>query len=313
MQSIKIRSPCSSANLGSGFDSFGLALEAFYDTITLELTDGEIKIEVTGIEAERVPKSPDRNTAGFVAKRLLEKKDVGVKIHLYKGIPSGMGLGSSGASAAACAYGLNELLNLGLSKNEIIKWAALGEIAAAGVAHADNVAASILGGFTIVRTCNDLIDAVRLNPPPNLRIALAMPIIKTSENKTAAARSILPRSIPLRNAVLNIQNAAYIVAGFHLGDIEMIGRGMMDAIAEPFRKKLIPCYEDVKKAALDAGAAGVTISGAGPTVIAVVDSTRTSAEDVAKAMAEAFRDGGVECRACCSKPSLKGTERIVNR
>jgi len=312
MQSIKIRSPCSSANLGSGFDSFGLALEAFYDTVTLEPTDGEIKIEVTGIGAERIPKSPNKNTAGLVAKRLLENKDVGVKIHLHKGIPLGMGLGSSGASAAACAYGLNELLNLGLSRNEIVRWAALGEIAAAGAAHADNVAASILGGFTIVRTCNDLIDVVRLNPPPNLQIALAMPIIKISENKTATARSILPRSIPLKSAILNIQNAAYIVAGFHLGNIEMIGRGMMDVIAEPFRKKLIPCYKDVKKAALDAGAAGVAISGAGPTVIAVVDSTKISAGDVAEAMAEAFRDGGVECRAYCSKPSLKGTERIVN-
>ncbi|RLI12727.1 homoserine kinase [Candidatus Bathyarchaeota archaeon] len=310
MRSIKVKSPCSSANLGSGFDSFGVALEAFHDIVTLELTNGEIRIEVTGLEAERIPKSPNRNTAGLVAKKLLEKRGIGVKIHLHKGIPLSMGLGSSGASAAACAYGLNELLKLGLSKNEIIKWAALGEIAAAGAVHADNVAASVLGGFTIVRVHDDLIEAVRIEPPQSLEVALAMPIIKTAENKTAAARAILPCTIPLKNTVSNIQNAAYIVAGFHFGDINMIGRGMTDAIAEPFRKKLIPCYEAVKKAALDAGAAGVTISGAGPTVIAVIDSAKTSARDVAKAMAEIFRDGGVECKTCCSKPSLKGTERI---
>ena len=311
MRSIKVRSPCSSANLGSGFDSFGLALEAFHDTLTLELTDKEIRIEVTGVEAENIPTILEKNTAGLVAKRILRNRDVGVKIHLHKGIPLRMGLGSSGASAAACAFGLNKLLNLGLSKNDIIKWAAMGEAAAAGASHADNVAASVLGGFTIVRTHGDSLTAVRLDPPSNLEVALALPRVKTPKNKTAAARAVLPHSVPFRDAVLNIQNAASLVAGFHIGDVEMIGRGMTDMIVEPFRKKLIPGYEPVRKAALDAGAAGVAISGAGPGIIAIVDSTRTLTEDVAKAMGEAFRDEGIECETCCTKPSLRGTERIT--
>jgi len=311
MQSIKVRSPCSSANLGSGFDSFGLALETFYDTLTIELTDKEIRVEVTGIGAEKIPTSPENNTAGLVAKRLLCNRDVGVKIHLHKGIPLRMGLGSSGASAAACAFGLNELLDLGLSKNDIIKWAAVGEAAAAGASHADNVAASVLGGFTIVRTNGNSLVAVRLDPPPNLEVALALPHVETPKNKTAAARAVLPRFVPFKDAVSNIQSAASLVAGFHLGDVGMIGRGMTDLIVEPFRKKLIPGYEAVKKAALDAGAAGVAISGAGPGIIAIVDSARTSTEDVANAMGETFRDEGIECETCCSKPSLRGTERIL--
>ena len=311
MQSIKVRSPCSSANLGSGFDSFGLALEAFHDTLTLELTDEEIRIEVTGVEAENIPTNIEKNTAGLVAKKLLQDRDISVKIHLHKGIPLRMGLGSSGASAAACAYGLNKLLDLGLSKNDIIKWAAVGEAAAAGASHADNVAASVLGGFTIVRTEGDSLAAVRLDPPPNLEVALALPHVKTPKNKTAAARAVLPRFVPFKDAISNIQNAASLVAGFHIGDVEMIGRGMTDMIVEPFRKKLIPGYESVKKAALDAGAAGVAISGAGPGIIAIVDSTRTLTEDVADAMGEAFRDEGIECETCCSKPSLRGTERII--
>jgi len=310
VKSIKVRSPCSSANLGSGFDSFGLALEVFYDTLTIERTNEEIRIEVDGLEAEKIPKNLERNTAGLVAKKLLQDRDIGVKICLHKGIPLRMGLGSSGASAAACAFGLNELLNLGLSKNEIVKWAAVGEAAAAGTSHADNVAASVLGGFTIVRTFDNSIVAVRLDPPPNLEVALALPHVETPENKTAAARAVLPRFVPFKDAISNIQNAASLVAGFHLGDIEMIGRGMTDILVEPFRKKLIPGYEDVKRAALDAGAAGVTISGAGPAIIAIVDSTRISARDVAEAMGEAFRDGGIECDTCCSKPSFRGTERI---
>jgi len=311
MQSIKVRSPCSSANLGSGFDSFGLALEAFHDTLTLELTDEEIRIEVTGVEAENIPTNIEKNTAGLVAKNLLQDRDIGVKIHLHKGIPLRMGLGSSGASAAACAYGLNKLLDLRLSKNDIIKWAAVGEAAAAGASHADNVAASVLGGFTIVRTEGGSLAAVRLDPPPNLEVALALPHVKTPKNKTAAARAVLPRFVPFKDAILNIQNAASLVAGFHIGDVEMIGRGMTDMIVEPFRKKLIPGYESVKKAALDAGAAGVAISGAGPGIIAIVDSTRTLTEGVADAMGEAFRDEGIECETCCSKPSLRGTERII--
>jgi len=220
------------------------------------------------MEAEKIPTSLEKNTAGLVAKKLLQNRDIGVKISIHKGIPLRMGLGSSGASAAACVFGLNELLGLGLSRNEIIKWAAVGEAAAAGASHADNVAASVLGGFTIVRTCGDSIVAVRvrtcgdsivavrLDPPPNLEAALALPHVETAENKTAVARAVLPPSVPFRDAILNIQNAASLVAGFHLGDVEMIGRGMTDVIVEPFRKKLIPGYEAVKKAALDAGAAG---------------------------------------------------------
>jgi len=311
MQSIKVRSPCSSANLGSGFDSFGLALEAFFDTLTVKLIDEEIRLKITGVGAENIPTSIEKNTAGLVAKRLLRNRDVGVEIQIHKGIPLRMGLGSSGASAAACAFALNELLDLRLSTNEIIQLAAAGEAAAAETGHADNVAASILGGFTIVRTFGDSLIAVRLDPPPNLEVALALPQIKTPENKTAAARAVLPRLVQFKHAVSTIQNAAFLVAGFHIGDVEMIGQGMTDKIVEPFRKKLIPGYEDVKKAALDAGAAGVAISGAGPGIIAIVDSMKVSAEDVAHAMGEAFRDEGVECETYCSKPSLRGTERIV--
>jgi len=311
MRSIKVRSPCSSANLGSGFDSFGLALEAFFDTVTAKLTDEKIRLKVTGLGAENIPTSLERNTAGLVAKKILKNRDVGVEIHLHKGIPLRMGLGSSGASAAACAFALNELLNLGLSKNEIIKLAAAGEAAAAGASHADNVAASTLGGFTIVRRFDDSLIAIRLNPPLNLEVALALPHVETPKNKTAAARAVLPRFVPFRDAISNIQNAASLVAGFHLGDVEMIGRGMTDVIVEPFRKKLIPGYEAVKKAALDAGAAGAAISGAGPGIIAVVDSMKTSTEDVAQAMSEAFQNEGVECETLCSKPSLRGTEIIV--
>jgi len=310
MNKIKVKAPCSSANLGSGFDVFGLALEAFHDTLTAELTDTGIAVKVTGLGAEGIPTVLERNTAGLVAKNLVADRGVGVKLFVEKGIPLKIGLGSSGASAAASAVALNELLGLGLSKNEIVKAAAMGEVAAAGAGHADNVAASVLGGFTMVQNWGDELVAVRIEPPNNLDVALALPNIETPENKTAKARAVLPKSVGFAEAVANAQNAASLVAGFHLGDVEMIGRGMTDLIVEPARKQLIPGFDTVKKAVLKVGAAGVAISGAGPAVIAVVDSEVCSTANVASAMKEAFESEGVQCQACCTKPSLNGVVKI---
>ncbi|MBS7656462.1 MAG: homoserine kinase [Candidatus Bathyarchaeia archaeon] len=308
MNKIKVKAPCSSANLGSGFDVFGLALEAFHDTLTAEIVDADIGItvEYKGLGAEGIPTALERNTAGLVAKTLVANRHVAIKILVEKGIPLKMGLGSSGATAAACAVALNELLGLGLSKNEVVKAAAMGEVAAAGASHADNVAASVLGGFTIVQSWGDELYVARLDPPRNLEVALALPLIETPENKTAKARAVLPRSVGFTDAVANARNAASVVAGFHLGDVEMIGRGMTDLIVEPARKQLIPGFDSVKKAAFNAGAAGVAISGAGPAVIAVVDSAKKSTANVASAMKEAFETEGVKCQARCTKPSLTG-------
>jgi homoserine kinase len=310
MNRVKIIAPCSSANLGSGFDVFGLALEAFHDTLTAEIADKNISIKVTGLGAKEISTDLERNTAGLVAKILVADRHVGVKILIEKGIPLKMGLGSSGASAAACAVALNDLLCLGLTKNEIVKTAAMGEVAAAGAGHADNVAASVLGGFTMVQAWGKEIVAVRLDPPRNLEVALALPNIETPENKTAKARDVLPKSVGFGDAVANIRNAASVVAGFHFGDVEMIGRGMVDIIVEPARKHLIPGFDAVKKAALKAGAAGIAISGAGPAVIAIVDSTKSSVLNMASVMKEAFESEGIRCEACCTKPSCSGAIKV---
>jgi homoserine kinase len=310
MKKIKVKAPCSSANLGSGFDVFGLALEAFHDTLTAELTGKGITVKVTGLGAEGIPTDLDRNTAGLVAKILVADRGVGVKLLVEKGVPLKMGLGSSGASAAACAVALNELLGLGLSKNETVKTAAMGEVAAAGASHADNVAASVLGGFTMIQSRGEELVAVRMEPPLNLEVALALPHIETPDNKTAKARALLPRSVDFGEAVANARNAVSLVAGFHLGDVEMIGRGMTDLIVEPARKRLIPGFDTVKKAALKAGAAGVAISGAGPAVIAIVDSAKSSTTNLASAMKEAFETEGIRCEACCTKPSFSGVVKI---
>ena len=148
VKSVTVRAPCSTANLGPGFDVFGLALDAFYDEVTVTKKGKGITI----VSSDDIPLKPEQNTAGLVAKEIIKKEKLrgGIEIQIKKNIPPGFGMGSSAASAAACAVGINKLYNLKLSQNKLVSYAGIGEKASAGSIHYDNVAASILGGFVIV-------------------------------------------------------------------------------------------------------------------------------------------------------------------
>jgi homoserine kinase len=142
-----------------------------------------------------------------------------------------------------------------------------------------------------------------------MAIALAIPKTPIVERKTQKARKILPRAVPIRGLVHNVGHASSIVAGILLGDVEMIGVGMDDVIVEPVRSKLIPGYNNVKESALKAGASGVAISGAGNTLIAIVNEFKVAASKVADSMEDAFKNEGIECEIVASKPS-KGASVI---
>jgi homoserine kinase len=231
-----------------------------------------------------------------------QARDIGVKIRVQREIPVSKGLGSSAASAAATAVALNQVLGLQLTTNEIVQVAAQGEIASSGVPHADNVAAAVLGGFTIVQSHYPF-SAVGLSPPRGLEVAIAIPEVPTMSKKTGVARALLPDSVPLDKVAQNIGAAATIVAGILSEDIDLIGRGMVDTIVEPARARLVPGYAEVREAALEAGAEGAAISGAGPSMIAIVDNTKVRASSVAEAMKNAFESVGVESRAVTSRPA----------
>jgi homoserine kinase len=299
---VEAYAQASSANLGAGFDVFGVSLDALYDRVIVEKTaeEGVIRIEVEGEGFEDIPRNPKKNTAGIVAEEMLKcsGEKCGLKVKIYKGIRPGSGLGSSAASAAATAVAINALLGLNLDLTQLIEYAALGEIASAGSPHADNVSAAILGDFTII-TCRKPLEVLKLSLPPNAKFAIALPEIKVD---TSLARSVLPRKVDLSDAVHNVGRAATFVAGIMLNSVEIMGKGMVDAIAEPARARLIPGINNVKRRALEAGAAGVAISGAGPSIIALVDSSRVSAEEVSLAMREAFEEVGVRSKSLCAKP-----------
>ena len=292
---IKIIAPATSANLGAGFDAFGIALEQPYDVMKFRGRSEGIEIKVKGFE---VPSNPKNNVAGIVAANFLKKFSIesGIEISMEKRIRPKSGLGSSAASAAGTAFGLNKLFNLSLSNLELVKLSLLGEKFVSGTAHADNVAACVHGGFTAV-SYNPL-SVIALKMPESLEYAIALPEIEIS---TKNARAVLPKKVNFKSAVSNAGSAASFIAGVCKKDIALIGKSMRDEIVEPIRKKQIPFYDEVKKAALDAGASGTAISGSGPAIIALCDSKKIGSSSVVESMKEVYEKRGMKCETFSGK------------
>ena len=295
---ITIRAPSSTANLGPGFDTFGLAIDAFYDEITLT----KIKSGITIITDDNIPTNPENNTAGLVVKNMKKKLKIksGVEIQIKKGIPAGFGMGSSAGSAAATAVAFAKLFKIKLNSNQLVEFAGFGEKASAGTIHYDNVAASVLGGFVIVNT--NPLNVIAIDPPMNLRMCVAVPKIDVPKKKTKVSRGVIPKKVKLTDSVLNLSNASTIVAGFMKKDPELIGNSIKDVIVEPARQHLIPAYNQVKQNALKAGAYGVTISGAGPSVIAFSKNS-FDLKKISNAMSKGFKTANIECDTIICKPS----------
>ena len=224
----------------------------------------------------------------------------GIEIRIKKGVPAGFGMGSSAASAAACAVGMNKLYNLKLSDSELVEFAGIGEKASTGTIHYDNVAASALGGFVIVKT--KPLQVVKMQPPNDLVLCVAVPELKVPAKKTKVSRGAIPKKVSLSDMVKNISNASGIVAGFSEKNSELIGTSVQDVIVEPARKHMIPGFDKVKKNALAAGAFGVTISGAGPSVIAFTDKKHDS-QKISNAMKRGFKAARKESKVFVCKPS----------
>ncbi|WP_178917675.1 homoserine kinase [Natronomonas gomsonensis] len=278
---VTVRAPATSANLGSGFDVFGAALERPADVVRVEKAD-RTTIDVTGVGSQYIPEDPEKNTVGAVAEAL----DAPAHISIDKGVRPASGLGSSAASAAAAAVGLNELYDRGLTREELVPIAAEGEAVVSGAAHADNVAPSIMGGFTIAR--EDGVTQLDASIP----LVTCLPEIVVS---TRDAREVVPDGARMEQVVELVGNAATLAVGMARNDPDLVGRGMKDSIVTPARAKLITGYSEVREAAFEAGATGVTISGAGPAVIAACHER--DRRDIAGTMIDTFEDAGVEARA----------------
>lgn len=278
---LRVRAPATSANLGSGFDTFGVALDRPSDVVTVEKAD-RTTIDVSGVGSRFIPEDPEKNTVGAVAEAL----DAPAHIRIDKGIRPASGLGSSAASAAGAALALDALYDRGHSREELVSIAAEGEAVVSGAAHADNVAPALLGGFTIAT--EDGVQSVETNVP----LVACLPEEPIS---TRDAREVVPTHVTVEEMVTTVGNAATLAVGMCRSDPEMVGQGMADEVVTPHRAALITGYDDVAAAAREAGAHGVTVSGSGPGVLAVCPPDRRRA--VASAMVEAFEDNGETARA----------------
>ena len=308
MNEIKIFCPATIANLNCGFDILGLCLETIGDEMIIrKSTDKGIKI--TKIVGAELPFEAKKNVAGVAALATIENLDLdfGFEIEIYKNIKAGSGIGSSSASAAGAVFGINELLGKPFSKVELVNFAMKGEVVASGTEHADNVAPCLLGGFTLIRGYDPL-DIIQIESPDELYAVVLHPHI---EVKTSDARAVIQPMIPLKLAITQTGNLGGFIAGLYTNDYELIGRSLQDVLAEPFRKHLIPNFDEVKNAAIKNGALGAGISGAGPSIFALCKG-KECAEKVANGMKESYLSTEIEFYIHISKVNSKGTKIITN-
>lgn len=280
MNSVKIKSPATVANLVCGFDVLGMCLKEPYDEMEIKLIN-EKKIIIQSADGYQLPTDPQQNTAGAPLIEMLKTIDeeIGFEVLIKKNIKPGSGLGSSAASASGVVIAANRLLGNRFDKNELVQFAMFGEKVASGVKHADNVAPGIFGGVTLIR-CIFPLDIVSITPPP-LFVTVVHPQI---EVKTSDARQILRKEVLLKDAIKQWGNIAGLVAGLVKGDYDLIGRSLEDVIIEPVRSILIPGFDDIKKRCKDAGVLGGGISGSGPSLFMLSKdrSTAVAAENIMK-------------------------------
>ena len=298
---ISIKSPATIANLVCGFDILGLALEEPYDIMTLENTD-QPGLEIVHVDDHGLPTVPEQNVSGAALLAMMEElKDVPKwKLTIDKRIKPGSGLGSSAASAAGAVFAANKLLGSPFGNEDLIRFAMFGEKVASGVKHADNITPCLLGGVTLIRSIHPL-DIISLSAP-ELFITLVHPQI---EVRTADARQILKKEVPLKQAIKQWGNIAGLVAGLMQGDHALIGRSLEDVIIEPVRSILIPGFEETKSRSLEAGALGGGISGSGPSIFMLSKDEKTAAA-VEQEMKKVYSAIGIEYKTYMTKLNMKG-------
>ena len=273
-KTVRVFAPATVANVGSGFDIFGFALNVPGDEVNLvvEKNPGVRIREISGDDG-LLPTVAENNTAGVSLQAMLKsiKADFGVSFDLHKKMPVGSGLGSSAASSVASIFALNCLLDQPLSKNELLQFAIEGEKITSGERiHMDNIAACLYGGFILVRSSMTR-DIVSIPTPDELYCTIIHPQINI---KTSESRRILKKQISLDMAITQWGNAAGMIAALFKQDFDLLRRSLKDVVAEPVRSMLIPYFQELNSAALDTGAIGCSISGSGPSVFALSEGIK---------------------------------------
>jgi homoserine kinase len=298
MDYLKIFAPATVANVSCGFDSLGFAVAAI---------GTEKGVHISNITGAELSYNVDENAASAVVKKMLHTANAsfGIALTIHKGFSPGSGLGSSAASAAGAAFGANQLLGNIYSNLELTKFAMFGEEVACGSQIADNVAAAIYGGFVLVRSYAPL-EIIKLPVPSELRVVAIHPQIAI---KTKDARAVLPTKIALKDAVTQWANVGGLISGLYTDNYKLISNSLVDVVAEPARKTLIPFFDEVKNSALKAGALGAGISGSGPTIFALCKGDEV-AKKVYQSIQENYKNTGIDFEMFISKVNPEGIKII---
>ncbi len=307
---IKVFAPASVANVCVGFDMLGFALDAPGDEIIAKLADRKRGLRITKITGAKgkLPYEVEKNTAGVAALRLLQhlgESERGIDLEIHKKMPFSSGLGSSAASAVAGAMAINEILKRPLTKRALLPFAIKGEQLASGALHADNVAPSLIGGMILIRS-NQELDVHRMIIPKGLRVAVLYPKI---EIQTKSARSILSDTVSLKQTIQQCGNLGGFILGMVNSDLDLIKRSLNDVLIEHQRASLIPSFYDVKEAALNEGALGCSISGAGPAMFALCPNSLV-AEKAGEAMQKVFAKNKIESTLFLSSINQEGAKLL---
>jgi homoserine kinase len=285
-QQVRVRVPATTANLGPGFDALGLALK-LYNVVEMQLRDEpDDLVDITGEGEPTLPRDATNIVAG-AARTLLVGHGIhgGLKLHLINVLPLSRGLGSSAAARVAGLVAANELAGRPLNQSQLL-WSATHL-----ERHPDNAAAALLGGLVSSCLADDgSVHAVRLPMPHPPRFVVLIP---DAEVATHAAREALPPSVSLRDAVFNVSHACLLVSALVTGDRAALRAALRDRLHQPYRSKLMPWLDAVIAAALEAGAYGAVLSGAGSSILAMADEPTTNVEN---AMLQTLREAGQEGR-----------------
>ncbi len=281
---VRVFAPGSIGNVGPGLDILGLALAGLGDTVEAERSD-EPGVRVLDPRHPDLPRDPQENTAALAASAALRaggQDHAGLLLRITKGLPLAGGQGGSAASAVAGAVAADALYGLALSPGRLAEAALEAEARVAG-RHLDNILPSLIGGIVLIRDARAL-DYQRVPVPAGLWVVLAHPAQRL---RTAEGRAVLPRELPRELALHQAAQVAAMVLAFTTGDLALLRRAVDDRIAEPARAPLLPGFLAAKRAALEAGALGCSISGSGPTVFAFAESEAQGAA-IGRAMQAAY-------------------------
>lgn len=301
---VIVKVPASTANLGPGFDTLGMALSLYAWIEMSALEEGETVIELHGEGLNGIPRDKS-NLIYKIARLVFEEAGIAMpelRIAMYSDIPLTRGLGSSASAIVGALTAANALIGNPLDQDRLF------QIATSLEGHPDNVGASLFGGIIVSSWDGSRAEFIRLEPHPELEVLVAIPAFQLSTEK---ARHALPSQIALSDAVFNVASSSLLVAALASGRFDLIKHAMRDRLHQPYRAALIPGMSAILEQATAHGALGAALSGAGPTLLALVDAGSTRKEELEAFLKATLLAEGIEAQMMWLRPCGSGPELTV--